>query len=322
MSFKDALAQRLPSFLKAMLGMEETLSNSASGFQQVSSLSPEEFQLWQQNGYLILRRFFRPEQVEKVNTLVDALWQERASHSNLTADIFIGTPQERRVLLRDAPDESRQLPYKLNDLFLEVAEVRHLILDLALCKVIYDLLEGKPMVCNSLSFERGSQQGPHCDTFFMPPLVPNKMLATWIALEDCSLDAGPLLYYPGSHKIEPYRFSHGELHVSTVPEELPAGVAYYLEQAAKSGLKSQKFAAKAGDVFIWHAQLLHGGAPIQDMSLTRKSLVTHYLRTNEHPGDYITVGDYQHYMKRDYHKPYVSADGRMTNSTGTVKATL
>ena len=124
------------------------------------------------------------------------------------------------------------------------------------------------MACNSLSFERGSQQPAHFDTFYMPPLVPNKMLATWIALEDCSLDAGPLIYYPGSHKLKPYCFSHGGLHA--VREEMPQCQRYIQAELEKHDLRPQKFAARAGDVFIWHAQLLHGGSEINNLKLTRK----------------------------------------------------
>ena len=35
------------------------------------------------------------------------------------------------------------------------------------------------------------------------------------------------------------------------------------------------FAAKRGDVLIWHADLVHGGNPVS-RSITRKSVVTHY----------------------------------------------
>jgi ectoine hydroxylase-related dioxygenase (phytanoyl-CoA dioxygenase family) len=34
--------------------------------------------------------------------------------------------------------------------------------------------------------------------------------------------------------------------------------------------------AKKGDVLIWHANLVHGGAPILNPALTRKSMVVHY----------------------------------------------
>jgi hypothetical protein len=35
--------------------------------------------------------------------------------------------------------------------------------------------------------------------------------------------------------------------------------------------------AKTGDVILWHADLLHGAAPIEDPSLTRRSVVAHYF---------------------------------------------
>ena len=34
--------------------------------------------------------------------------------------------------------------------------------------------------------------------------------------------------------------------------------------------------AKAGDVMLWHADLLHGAEEIRDAGLTRRSLVAHY----------------------------------------------
>ena len=42
------------------------------------------------------------------------------------------------------------------------------------------------------------------------------------------------------------------------------------------GLSKKIFLADKGDVLIWHANLLHGGEPMKDKSLTRKSMVLHY----------------------------------------------
>jgi ectoine hydroxylase-related dioxygenase (phytanoyl-CoA dioxygenase family) len=41
-------------------------------------------------------------------------------------------------------------------------------------------------------------------------------------------------------------------------------------------LQPHYFHAKKGDVLIWHANLLHGGSPINNPLLTRKSMVAHY----------------------------------------------
>jgi hypothetical protein len=46
-------------------------------------------------------------------------------------------------------------------------------------------------------------------------------------------------------------------------------------QAERFGLSRQVFAAKQGDVLIWHSDLIHGGHKVS-REITRKSIVTHY----------------------------------------------
>jgi phytanoyl-CoA hydroxylase len=218
-----------------------------------------------------LPSFFAAEPLLELNHMVDELWAGRKSRQNpLVIDVFIGTQRERRIFFRDAPDEAREFPYKLNDVFLERELVQDVVLAPALASILADLLDGDPLVCNSLTFERSSQQDYHFDTFYMPPPVENKMLATWIAHEDTHLEAGPLLYYPGSHKITPYRFTDGRLNAKS--EEMPQFQAYIDQKLKMHELKPDCFAAKAGDVLIWHAQLLHAGEKIRDMKRTRRSL--------------------------------------------------
>ena len=137
------------------------------------------------------------------------------------------------------------------------------------------------MVCNSLNFLWGSQQPDHFDTWYMPPPVANKLVVSSICLEDVRPDAGPLVYYPGTHKIEPYRFSRGGIHA--VSEEMPACRAYVEEQVRKIQTERREFLGKAGDVFLWHGQLLHGGTGIRNLNYTRKTLLTHYWRARTTP---------------------------------------
>ena len=48
------------------------------------------------------------------------------------------------------------------------------------------------------------------------------------------------------------------------------------EIISKSKLEKEIFIAKKGDVFIWHANLLHGGEKVINKISTRKSMVFHY----------------------------------------------
>ena len=254
--------------------------SSAAVGTPAPSLTTEEEAFWTANGYLVLPEFFSNEEIAGLGAELDALWENRSIDDHgLVIDIFINTPDERRVKFGVAPSSARTSPYKLNDTYLVSPVFRDVMLDRRLVGKLTGLLDGAPIVCNSLTFEYGSQQRFHFDTFYMPPSVPNKMLATWIALEDCSPAAGPLRYYPGSHKLTPYRFSDGRLNARV--EEMGEFDEYIEKQIADAGLQWESFAARAGDVFIWHAQLYHGGAPIDDMMLTRRSLVTHYFRAED-----------------------------------------
>jgi phytanoyl-CoA hydroxylase len=255
---------------------------------------------WEDQGFLVVPGFFSPDKVAELGGELDRLWQQRqANDRGLVIDVYIDTPDERRIRFGDAPDEARTLPYKLNDLYLVSPLVRETILDPKLVDLVDDLLDGRPVVCNSLTFERGSQQRFHFDTFYMPPVVPNKMLASWIALEDADDRAGPLRYYPRSHLVPPYHFSDGRLNAQL--EELPDFDDYIDKHLADRGLDWTTFPAKAGDVFIWHAQLYHGGAPIDDMSLTRKSLVTHYFRAGDmDPNVVQDIGGGRCYLRREH----------------------
>jgi ectoine hydroxylase-related dioxygenase (phytanoyl-CoA dioxygenase family) len=189
--------------------------------------------------------------------------------------------------MQEAPREARREVYKLNNLFARRPEIRAVALSTRLRAALAELLEGEPMICNSLNFERGSQQHFHIDTWYMPPPVDERMVVASIALDDVDADNGPLVYYPGSNRIPPYRFSNGRLNI--IPEEADRCWQYLHAEIASRGLKEEEFRGKRGDVFLWHARLLHGGRPIRDMAKTRRTLVVHYWRAGDLPaGDVRT----------------------------------
>lgn len=246
------------------------------------TLTAQQTQEWEDQGYLLLKGFYSSENIDTINNLIDHLWDNRKKlDAKYVIDIFVETDQEQRVYFADAPMEARHKPYKLNDLFLSRDEIRQLVVGKRLAPLLRELLQGFPMVCNSLNFEFGSQQDYHFDTFYMPSPTPNKMVASWIALEDATPDNGPLSYYPGSHKIPPYEFSSGSTIV--VNEEMPAFREYIYKEIEQRNLKAETLMATKGDVLIWHSQLFHGGSPINDKSKTRKSLVTHYFTNEDFP---------------------------------------
>lgn len=269
----DRVTRRLTQGLQGLQGLRRPAARTLT-----VTLTSVQREAWEDHGFLVLPGFFGAEEIDPVNEYVDRLWRtQRNVNEPIVLDYLLETDRAGRSLLRDGPDGVRNWPYKLNDLYLTSEEVRNLVLAPRLCAVLAELLEGEPMAINTLNFERGSQQADHYDTFFMPAPIKNKMVATWIALEDIHPQTGPLQYYAGSNQLEPYRFSHGQLWA--VPEEMPVATRRIRESAEAAKLRPTTFTPEKGDVFIWHSQLMHGGSPIGDLSRTRQSVVTHYFRT-------------------------------------------
>jgi ectoine hydroxylase-related dioxygenase (phytanoyl-CoA dioxygenase family) len=141
-------------------------------------------------------------------------------------------------------------------------------------------------VFQTMTMRLGSEEPLHIDTGPLTVTEPMFLAAAWVALEDVRPRSGEFQYVPGSHAL---------------PEVLVGGAskahhgdfaAYYavLERTramcAERGLATESFLARKGDVLIWHADLMHGGAPIADRSLTRKSLVAHFMPLGAMPTFY------------------------------------
>ena len=58
---------------------------------------------------------------------------------------------------------------------------------------------------------------------------------------------------------------------------------YLAERVRQSGIQSQVYCPKKGDVLVWHGNLSHEGTAIRNPDLTRKSYVTHYTSLGAYP---------------------------------------
>lgn len=244
------------------------------GVKRSVVLTQEQQQCWHDNGYLILPGFFSNAELAPVIHLHEQIWETCPSQV-VVDDLQTG----RRCYMTSLSEAEKTHRFKVNDLYLDYAEVRHLSLNPRLVDILSMLLPDSPVLCNSLSLDYGTQQALHVDSLYMTPRTEGHLAATWIALEDCDPNAGPLQYVPGSHKIPLYRFSNGGFH--EVEGEQPQWRSYIQEKVKQYGLTTESFLPKQGDVFIWHANLLHGGSAIANPVLTRKSLVSHYFTKSD-----------------------------------------
>jgi phytanoyl-CoA hydroxylase len=250
---------------------------------------------WERDGYIALRRFFTDEAMDALNAVTEELYRHPPGW--LVVD---NTLDGRRGRLGDfTPQEQAAGHLRFNNLFRERAEERAVALDGRVRAILRELLGEPAVLCNSLTFTKGSQQTEHIDSLYLTPPTPGKLVAAWVAREDAHRDAGQLFYYPGSHHIPLYTFADGGHRAR--PAEMPDWMRYIHERITAAGLTRETFPATKGDLFLWSANLVHGGSPITDPTRTRKSLVCHYLAHSDTQTlgfDCVPEGDNAYWLRR------------------------
>lgn len=248
---------------------------------------------WERDGWLHLRGFFPRDAVQQINAVVDEVWRTKPRGVTVD-DIDAG----RRTRMSRLDDAQRAHRIKLSDLYLDYAPVRDMLLDPRLVDLVQQLLGDAPVLCNSLNLERSSAQEYHADSLYMTPPTPQRLVAAWVALEDVAPGSGPLRLYPGSHRLPPFTFSDGGRHA--IDAELPKWAEHYQGELDRRGMQPHVVMASAGDVILWHADLLHGAEEIRDAHATRRSLVAHYLGKQDCLREgYRVVGDRgRHWIRR------------------------
>lgn len=235
------------------IGDSSTLATSHPSYSMFAPTIQSQLADWSQNGFLILENFFDNNTVSLINEEIDRLVFEKritATHDN-------------------------KLPFanKISTLIKSATQNPQLV-------AILEFILGKQVIpFQTLNFLKGSNQRAHSDSIHMTTYPLGYLIAAWVALEDTNENNGPLFYYPGSHKL-PYLLNNDFNETSNF---LRLGNREYTDYEdmieaviQKQSLEKKVFYAKKGDVFIWHANLIHGGMPIIDKSLTRKSMVIHY----------------------------------------------
>lgn len=181
-----------------------------------------------------------------------------------------------KVQTRYDPDfqANPTFPTRLPDAWKQVEEVRQLATHPVILQALEQLLGRQVKPFQTLNFPTGTRQAAHSDTIHFNALPHGFMAGAWVALEDINEHNGPLVYYPGSHKLpemtmQDFGLEPGYEHY----REYEDAMRDYIEIHE---LKPTLGTISKGEVLIWHANLIHGGAPQTDPSLSRHSQVTHY----------------------------------------------
>jgi ectoine hydroxylase-related dioxygenase (phytanoyl-CoA dioxygenase family) len=150
---------------------------------------------------------------------------------------------------------------------------------LALAPDVLGMLEAlygrRPIPFQTLNFWVGSQQAPHSDTLHFNSMPPGYMCGMWVALEDIDMDNGPVVFYPGSHKLPEVTMQ--DVGAKADKSEYGRYERHIAELMEAEGFEPQYATVRKGQALLWAANIVHGGSRLNDPKRTRHSQVTHYF---------------------------------------------
>jgi|GEM_PF-1213684 len=263
------------------------------------------------HGYCTLDLGLAPSVFDDIEPVIDQLWKYR-SRTVLAAANSVGNGRPIPISELDDASPPRFPGTRLLDSHSADAMLMSLYLNPLIHQTVRAIYDDTPVATQSLLFEYGSVQRLHRDPWFVVTNPVANLTAVWIALQDIDENSGPLTYVPGSHRLAHYQFDCGDLvfhdpAVST--QETDRARESLAEQVARAGLSEKRFVAKRGQAFIWHSGLVHGGSPVADESMTRRSLVVHFDKLKDHPHQGVVVNHLDGTSQAVYTNRLIEQDG-------------
>ena len=185
---------------------------------------------------------------------------------------------ETKAFNPDFPIRTQRNHERVQDFWRVSEACRELASHSGILEVLKMLYGRQPIPFQTLNFSVGTQQRAHSDTIHFSSQPARFMCGVWVALEDVTDENGPLFYYPGSHRLPEYNFSHIKQTAACASYDDYKEYEDFIEAIIEVNPYERKiFKARKGDALIWSSNILHGGAPVIKEGSTRWSQVTHYF---------------------------------------------
>lgn len=167
--------------------------------------------------------------------------------------------------------------FRIQDFWMHSSNIKNLSCKKEILDILVSFYGREPLPFQTLNFRIGSRQAAHSDSIHFSSLPSRYMCGVWVALEDMTEENGTVFYCPGSQHLGEIDFTHIiDKPRRTTYEDYKIYEEFMEQMILEKGLKKIPFYAKKGDVLIWSSNIIHGGMPVTDDTLTRYSQVTHY----------------------------------------------
>lgn len=225
---------------------------------ELRGITPEQLNDFQENGYLVLRQFYRPDEVQLLRDTFMGL------HAAGGVPGFFEPKTEEEANGDPLQMYPRILhPHRFNDV------ARRYMLDARLEPVLHDLFGEQPLAAQSMMYFKpsgGRGQALHQDNFFLN-VEPGTCIAAWCALDEVDRENGGLEVVPGTHRMDLFCPEEADMSQSFTQQYVPP----------PPGLEQVPVNMAPGDVLFFNGTLVHGSGPNASKDRFRRSFICHYV---------------------------------------------
>ena len=209
-----------------------------------------------ENGYVVARSLFEPQEVD---TLREHYMELRAQGAH---------PGDMVGVDAASSDPLKRFPRMIHMHHWDEASLSWL-LEPRLSTVLTGLLGREPYAVQTmLYFKPAGARGQalHQDQYFLRAR-PGTCMAAWLALDDCDEANGCMQVIPGSHTWPLLCTTQADTKNSFTDVTVPL----------PEGQEVQPIVMQAGDVLFFNGTLVHGSYPNTSSDRFRRSLIGHYI---------------------------------------------
>jgi phytanoyl-CoA hydroxylase len=234
---------------------------------EVTSADAEVLAHYIDHGYVVFPKATDEAVIDEYLDLFEATWDDPPERLMLQWK-YEALPVERKY---------RDEVVKVGSLHLWFDRAGELIFPLPVLRFLTQIYERPPVAFQTLTLRKGSEERLHIDTGPLTLTEPMSLVGSWLALEDVQPHSGEFQFVPGTHQLpELLHYGTDKPHHEDF-DEYGAILDTTLRMGKERGLETKNFLAEKGDVLIWHGDLMHGGAPIEDPTRTRLSMIAHLM---------------------------------------------
>jgi phytanoyl-CoA hydroxylase len=275
--------QRRPNTLP---WLDQPDADARLALRPTDDLSPHLAQ-WVRDGWFVVDDAVDPTDIDAMSRTLDGLWDAPAPTPGIN---FLGMKEHVDEPVRDLshaeilalPPERRarmrlQSHWRTHGFHYFDAAARRIFWNARLRAIASAIFDQRARPFAAINFTRGSQQALHQDMAVFHIFPHNFLLGVWIACEDITLESGPLTFHSGSHRAPmfPGFTNYPQTNLRTATPATSEAYQRHVNESARAYPREQ-FLARKGQALFWHGMLFHGGAPVLQPEVTRKSMVLHY----------------------------------------------